>query len=247
MKSLVVSIHDVSPLTREAADAMLRELRALGVEKTSLLVIANHHHRGHFLDDVDFCEWLRAQEKCGDEIVIHGYYHLRERKRGETLWQKGMTRIYTRDEGEFFDISEAEAAEKIALAQREFAQAGFAPRGFIAPAWLLSEAGERAARAANFEYTTRLATVSDFRTGEIHASQSMVYSVSSAWRRAASLAWNAQLYRRLRENPLLRIGLHPPDYAQPKIWRQILRYVALALKERAPTTYGEWISVSRSR
>ena len=54
MKGLVVSIHDVSPHTRETAAAMLADLRLLGLERTSLLVIPDHHHRGNITADPAF-------------------------------------------------------------------------------------------------------------------------------------------------------------------------------------------------
>ena len=48
---------------------MLSELDQLDVKCCSLLVIPNHHGRGHFLDDRKFCEWLRAQEDADAELV----------------------------------------------------------------------------------------------------------------------------------------------------------------------------------
>ncbi len=77
MSALVVSLHDVSPLTRDVFTAMLKELAGVGVTKTSLLVIPDHHHRGHMLDDAGFCRWLEGLAKAGHEVVIHGYYHQR--------------------------------------------------------------------------------------------------------------------------------------------------------------------------
>jgi predicted deacetylase len=241
-RALVVSIHDVSPLTQQATQVFLERLHALGVEKCSLLVIPNHHHRGHFLDDKNFCDWLVTQGAAGHEIVIHGYYHQRERKAAESVWKKLITQTYTQNEGEFYDIGEAQAAALILKAQAEFAQLGFHPTGFIAPAWLLSEAGEQAARNAGFAYTTRIGGVLNLASGERHDSTSMVYSVRNAWRRAASLAWNASLFKRLKNNPLLRIGLHPPDLDHTAIWKQIEKYTALALEDRTPMTYWSWLS-----
>ena len=239
-RALVVSIHDVSPLTWKASVAMLEDLRPLGVTAFSLLVVPNHHHRGHFLENNDFCTWLRERNGLGDDIVIHGYYHQRERKSGETAGQKLITRFYTQDEGEFYDLDEEPAFAAVSKAQAEFGRIGLHPRGFIAPAWLLSPASERALRRAGCEYTTRIGSVTNLRTGAVHATQSMVYSARNAWRRAASLGWNAQLFRRLRGNPLLRVGIHPPDFQYAMIWRQIRRSISLALEDRVPLTYEEW-------
>ncbi len=239
-KALIVSIHDVSPLTRATVAAMREELLGLGVGCVSLLVIPNHHRRGHFLDDPEFCAWLSAQE--ADEAVIHGYYHARARGGGEGLLSKLITRVYTRDEGEFYDMGRTEALETVTRAQADFARLGMHPDGFIAPAWLLSGPAEDALREAGCAYTTRLGAVVDFRRGKTFHSQSMVYSVRNAWRRATSLAWNSLLYSRLRRAPLLRIGLHPPDFSHPAVWRQIRRKISCALEDRIPMTYHGWIN-----
>lgn len=240
-RALVVSIHDVSPLTRLVTETMLNELAEGGIARTSLLVVPDHHGRGHFLDDPAFCEWLKAKVVAGHEAVIHGYYHRRERRDGESFADRVTTRFYTAGEGEFYDIAEDKAYTAVMKAREEFAQLGLNPPGFIAPAWLLGEAGETALKRASIRYTTRLGNVLDLETGEAHASQSMVYSVRSGWRRVVSLAWNAFLYSRLRKNPLLRIGIHPPDHRYPRIWKQILHYAGEAAKDREPTTYADWV------
>lgn len=220
---------------------MLDDLRPLGVSNCSLLVVPNHHHRGHFLENGGFCSWLKERVDSGDEAVIHGYYHQRERKPDDTAAQKLITRFYTQDEGEFYDIGEDAAFAAVSKAQAEFHQLGLKPSGFIAPAWLLSEPAERAIRRAGCEYTTRIGIVTNLQTGAIHPSQSMVYSVRNTWRRLASLAWNARLFRKLRNNPLLRIGIHPPDFQHDAVWRQIRNSISRALEDRVPLTYEQWL------
>jgi uncharacterized protein len=239
--ALVVSIHDVSPRTVDMTEKMLQELAECGVARTSLLVIPDHHRHGHFLDDPAFCAWLREKTALGHEAIIHGYFHRRSRREDESLAGKLTTRVYTADEGEFFDISEEEAFDSVTKAQEEFATLGLNPSGFIAPAWLLSEEGETALKRAEIHYTTRLTHVRNLRTGETFPSQSMVYSVRSGWRRVVSLGWNAWLHRRLGSNPLLRIGIHPPDYKYPRIWKQILHYAGMEARDRIPMTYAEWV------
>jgi uncharacterized protein len=240
-RALVVSVHDVSPFTLQPAQAILGEMRRLGADRCSLLVVPDHHQRGNFLEDKSFCDWLLAQSREGHEIVIHGYYHRRGRKDNESAFQKLLTRAYTADEGEFYDIDEDLALRLVTRAQQEFASLGLHPRGFIAPAWLLSEGGEQALRKAGIQYTTRLGNVLNLRDGIKHDSASMVYSVRNSWRRALSLPWNASLFRRLKSNPLLRVSIHPPDPGHAKIWRQIAGCVALALEDRAPMTYWDWV------
>ena len=239
--SLVVSIHDVSPLTFETTKAILADLHSLGLERFSLLVIPDHHRRGHFLKDPSFCRWLQSQASSGQEIIIHGYFHQRARREAESPVAKLITRCYTANEGEFYDIGEEEAGDLVAKAQGEFASLGLAPTGFIAPAWLLSQPAESALAELGLLYTTRLGSVIELGSGKVHPSQSMVYSVRSGWRRQASLAWNASLFRRLAPNPLLRIGIHPVDFHHPQIWAQIRSRISLALAQRSAITYESWV------
>lgn len=243
--AFVVSMHDVSPLTQDVFAAMLDDLGSLGLTKCSLLVIPEHHHRRHFLTDVPFCHWLEELCAAGHELVVHGYYHQREPRPSETWRQQMLTGVYTMGEGEFYDLPKDEAARFLALALEEFRDLKApAPRGFIAPAWLLGDGAAAAVREAGFQYTTWLRGVEDLRRGEFLSSQSLVYSCRNLWRRNVSLVWNDFLARRLRGNPLVRLGLHPPDFEHPRVWRQIRRLVKDTLREREAMTYAEFIDRS---
>ncbi len=246
-RALVVSLHDVSPRTRAACERILADIAGLGVNACSLLVIPDHHRRGHFLEDPTFCTWLRQQVERGHEAIIHGYFHERARRPGESAIQKMTTRIYTADEGEFYDIDSASARALVTQALDEFRKIGLDPRGFIAPAWLLGAEAEAALRDLEIEYTTRLGSVRDLRNGTAQASQSLVWSVRSGWRRATSRVWNAFLFKRLAANPLMRISIHPVDIEHATIWRQIRRCVAHALTTRAPLTYRQWMDAPTIR
>ena len=245
-RALVVSLHDVSPQTRAECAEILAELAGLGVEKCSLLVIPDHHRRGHFLADAECAAWLRAQAAAGHELVMHGYHHQRARRAGESMGAKLTTRIYTADEGEFFDLDRAAARALVEKARADFRQLGVEPAGFIAPAWLLSAEAEAALRELGCEYTTRLGSVVDLQGGRVFPSQSLVWSVRSAWRRQISRAWNALLFQRLVTNPLMRLSIHPVDLRHAQIWRQIRLLITRALAEREPLTYHAWLTRQRA-
>ena len=209
MQSLVVSLHDVHPGSFAAVRAQREWLRARGVERAVLLVIPDHHARGEILSDPALCAWLRECAAAGDEIVQHGYHHLRTgeaARRGNVFW----TRYYTANEAEFLDLTEAEAADRLARGRAVLAGAGLRADGFIAPAWLLGEAARRAVWAAGFRYTTTIGEVIA-GDGRVVRSQSLCWSARAAWRRAASVAWNAGLWPRVRGLPWVRVALHPRD------------------------------------
>ena len=242
---LVVSIHDVAPSTRAIAEKIISELASKGVRHCSLLVVPDYHHQGASMQDRQFVSWLRDLEAAGHEIVIHGYFHDRPRRADESFLEKLMTQSYTQGEGEFYDLSYDEAFRRIKDARDQFQAAGFKPRGFVAPAWLLSSEAERAARDAEMEYTTRLGTILDLRSGETSPARSLVYSVRNGWRRAVSLAWNTALARFVKAAPLVRMSIHPPDFSYPTIWRQIVDLISRMAANRTPTTYQDWIADQR--
>lgn len=244
---LVVSIHDVAPATQSITSEIIAELDQKGIRHCSLLVVPDYHHRGRSMQDRQFVAWLRDLAARGHEIVIHGYFHERPPSKRESFFEKLITQFYTQGEGEFFDLGYDEALRRIKTARDEFHASGLKPRGFVAPAWLLSTDGERAARDAEMEYTTRLRSVRDLRFGETFAARSLVYSVQNSWRRTTSLLWNAALRRALKNNPLLRVSIHPPDYSHPAIWRQIVDLVSEMAPIRTPTTYQDWVAEQRLR
>ncbi len=243
---LVVSIHDIAPATQAIADKMISDLAQRGIRMCSLLVVPDYHHQGVAMKDRQFVSWLRDLESTGHEIVIHGYFHERPRGQDETLPEKFLTRFYTNDEGEFYDLGYEEAFRRITAARDEFLANGLTPRGFVAPAWLLGREGERAARDADLEYTTRLGTVRDLRSGEDFPARSLVYSVRNNWRRSVSLIWNAALLQFMKSAPLLRLSIHPPDYSYRAIWRQIVDLIDAVDGMRTATTYRDWIAEQRS-
>jgi predicted deacetylase len=243
--SVVVSLHDVAPCTQRVTTTIISELSAHGVRVCSVLVVPDYHHEGPLAKHREFVTWLRALEADGHEIAIHGYFHERPPQKREPLRDKFMTRFYTQNEGEFYDLDYEEALRRITTARDEFRALGLKPRGFIAPAWLLGNEAEQAVRDADFEYTTRLRTVCDLRSESTFSARTLVYSVHSSWRRALSRGWNATLFRLLKTKPLLRISIHPPDYSQPIIWKQILGFIAATKSARTATTYQDWIAEQR--
>ena len=240
-RALAVSIHDVSPLTREATDRMLSDLAGAGVGVTSLLVVPDHHHRADIDEDPDFLAWLREKQAAGHEIILHGFYHLRAPRADDSAGRRLVTERYTAGEGEFYDLDYEEARERMEDGREMLTGAGLDVVGFIAPAWLLGKEAEQAARNIGFAYTTRLGGVLDLRSGERTRSQSLVYSPRSAWRRKVSLAWNAFLAARLRKNPLARLGLHPPDWKHEAIKTQALRLARELAADRQVIRYRDWV------
>ncbi len=243
--SAVVSIHDVHQGNAARVGIMLSKLKETGVDRCSLLVVPNYHRRGAMTNDSAFCEWLAGRCAEGHEIVAHGFYHVREPRTRESARDRFVTRVYTQGEGEFYDLSEFEAEYRLKLVRSTFRDAGLSPRGFIAPAWLLSAGSERALKTLGFDYTVSIGEVRDLQQARSTVSRSLVYSARSTLRRLCSLGWNALLFTAVRCRPLLRLSIHPPDFEHAAVWNHILSLVRRFRKTHRPVTYLDWVVACR--
>jgi uncharacterized protein len=241
MKSLVVSLHDVSPLTQTLCENILAQLQELGVRQTSLLVIPNHHRQAPIAQDSSFRSWLARKVDTDQEPVLHGYFHQRRRRGRDSFVSRLTTEIYTAGEGEFFDLSAEEASDRL---RRGLEDLAFLPRtvvGFIAPAWLLGAEAGIAVHKLGFRYTTRLRCLQIFgRSSEVR-SRSLVWSTRANWRAATSLAWNRGLAIATAQAPLIRIAIHPPDLQNSAVWRQIRQLVAGISRDRECVSYEVFV------
>jgi predicted deacetylase len=241
MPDLVVSLHDVSPLTQESCTRMLEQLAALGVKQTSLLVVPNFHRRAPVGDHPRFQKWLSLQVAAGHEPVLHGYFHRRASKSGDSPLVKFTTELYTAGEAEFYDLCRDEALE---LLRRGLMDFEFLPReisGFVAPAWLLGTEAREAVQLAGFRYTTSIGGVRVFKGDRLIPSRSLVWSTRSSWRQIVSLGWNYNLAWLLRGAGLLRIGIHPPDCRVGAVWAQIRNLISKALESRSAVSYERFV------
>jgi predicted deacetylase len=241
MKNLVVSLHDVSPLTQSLCEEILAQLGELGIAQTSLLVIPNHHQRAPIREDFAFQRWLGQKIESGHEPVLHGYFHQRQKQKDDSFRAKVTTEIYTAGEGEFFDLSAAEASARAKQGLEDLAFLQRKVVGFIAPAWLLGANAEVAIGGLGFLYTTRLGRVQTFGRSQDIRSQSLVWSTRASWRAATSLAWNRYLALRLGNAPLIRIGIHPPDLQHSRVWDQVRRLAAETSRCRECVSYEKFV------
>lgn len=246
-KFLVVSVHDVSPLTWRSAQQILQALAAAGIIRRSLLLIPNHQGRAA-VDEApeDFQAWLREVSQQ-DEICLHGYEHQAPTLPGGP-WARLVATMYTDREGEFYRQDGEEATRRLQAGLRHFDRLGLRPEGFVAPAWLLSRESEAALRRLGFQYTTRLRSIDLFtQPSKRLRAPALCYSVRSGWRRALSQVWNPALFQLARRSAILRIAIHPADLDHPAVFRQILRLARQAARERTVATYREVIEQTRKQ
>lgn len=236
IRAVNLSLHDVSPATWPACERVIKALQAVAPVAMTLLVVPDYHRSGRIDQDADFLRAMEARLAAGDELALHGYYHLDDAAPGSAPWDALRRRFYTAGEGEFAALPAAEARARLERGLALFTRLGWPCAGFVAPAWLLGPGAWEALRDSPFLYTTTLRGLYNLRNGHYLATQSLVYSVRSPWRVWLSRRWNPLLFRRLQDKALIRLSLHPADAAHPEVLRDWQRFLASALEERQAMT-----------
>jgi predicted deacetylase len=244
-KTIIVSLHDAHPGSRDAIAEQIAFLAAYGILRSSILVVPDFHHRGSLKSSGAFCADVSQWQTAGHELVLHGYFHDRRESPRERLANLFWTRIYTSREAEFLDLPPDASRARLETGRALFTSLGWKCDGFVAPAWLMAEGLTGLLAKMGFTYTTRLREIVALAPGgeRVVPSQSLCYSTRSGWRRTASGLWNKQLFGKLRETNLVRLSLHPRDLEFPLIRRQVDQILRASLKRGfQPATYGEYVA-----
>jgi predicted deacetylase len=229
VKLLVVAIHDVAPSTL-AEVGRWRELAAgLAPAPVSLLVVPRYHGRESWRAGPARA-WLRERERAGDELVLHGYAHMRPGGR---------------DGRELAGRPGAQIADLLHDALEEMARAGIPTDGFIAPSYSHPAAVDGCCRDAGIGWWATRWTLSS--PAGHRPLPSLGLGASTPGRRLLS-PWAARLAARaLAAAPAVRLDLHPADLRHPRLartGRDLLE--ALLDQGRHPVTHRELRDVPRA-
>jgi len=237
---LIVSFHDLHPGSQSACVRFLEIAREAGVDRMSLLVVPQFHGNRPFSEEIGFCHWLRQLSEVGHDMCLHGYYHQSEQVKGGLL--KQLTgKVYTAGEGEFYQIDEATATERLNRGLDMMDQARLPVCGFTAPAWLVSDQATETLRQRGFGYSTRWGQVDLLQSQQQINIPTLVYSCRNAWRRAVSLRWIDFFHKKHRNSPNLRFAIHPGDLEHPALVDHIRKHLRIAMQTRSAATYSDLI------
>lgn len=213
----------------------------IGCIPITLLVVPDYHRRGRIDRNPEFLRAIEQRLARGDEVALHGYYHLDDQVVSSRVTDWLRRRVYTAGEGEFSALNATEAATRLLRGLELLHALGWPVKGFVAPAWLLSTGTRTALAELPFAYTTTLRAIHRLPDWQSSVAPSLVYSVRSRGRRTLSHAWNNRLFARLRPNPEpLRLGLHPADARHPAVVHHWQRLIEQALVQRHPMTKHAW-------
>jgi predicted deacetylase len=239
--ALLVSIHDVSPLTLEASQRLVCMVAAHGVALHALTVlIIPQHEDGPTLDtDLPTCRWLHHLVKEGACLCLHGLTHRMSgaaRGPGEWLWSRG----FARGQGELYLSDRADCERRLDMARAIIKRCGLADKvhGFVPPAWLLSPAAADVVLDVGFAFHERFAGI---RAGDALLARRLIGfgSLSAVESRVtAAYAW-LQSHARPRDT---RLAIHPADAQRASTRRAIDRTLRRLLPRTRPMNYVEFLA-----
>lgn len=240
-KHLIVSLHDAHPKSISVISDQIKFCENLGVKHFSILAIPHYHHEKKLKEDKEVLDFLSKRSEAGDDIVLHGFYHDRRDRDGGNFF---FTKLYTANEAEFLDLNNQEVKTRLEQGMEIWKEHGWNLDGFIAPAWLMPLEQDVILRDLNFSYTTRLKAIYALQKEEVIQTQSLCYSTRAWWRKKASLLWNSRLFSKLKETSVMRLSLHPGDFAYLEVREHIQKLLELALAEDfQPVSYAEYVAM----
>ena len=238
---MLVSIHDVSPRSESAVDALADRLqRQLGGANFAMLVIPDHWREAPIAGNAAFHARLRHWADQGIEMFLHGWCH-----RDETPTKGGLANFkgkhMTAGEGEFLSLSQAEATRRMREGKTLLEDIlGKPVAGFIAPAWLYGPGALAALDEVGFALAEDHMKVWTPGTSRRVLSRGPVVTwASRSPGRIRSSLWFAALARRaLPVLPTLRVAVHPGDVTVPALLGSIDATLARFSATHRPSRYA---------
>jgi uncharacterized protein len=237
---LVVSIHDVAPITADETRRWCADADSLGIP-VSLLVIPGPWRGASLADEPGYADVLRARVARGDELVMHGWSH-RAGPEG-SLPCRLAGRAVARGAAEFGALDETQAADRLMSGRAVLREVGLTADGFTPPGWLASAATDRALSQVGFRYTTSHFGVLDLRSGRMRRGFALSHRPGGTGERLGAALMVGWARWSARRGGLVRIALHPDDLARPGLRDATLRAIEAVLAAGGwAATYSDVVS-----
>jgi predicted deacetylase len=239
--ALLVSLHDVSPLTVDACADAVAMLAEVGVRAADLTVFAIPHHDGVTTIDAHAptVAFLRGLADGGACLAMHGLTH---RMPGRAFSPAGIIRahVFARGQGELYKSDAADTQWRLDEGAALLRRAGLddATRAFVPPAWQLSAAAREVVERAGFEFYEVFGGIVD-ATGQRRARRLIGWGSLNPVEAVATAIWaSAQSLRPLADT---RLAIHPADMRRPAQARAVRRVLERLLPRMRPLTYRAFL------
>ena len=236
-RRLLVSLHDVSPRHVQAVEAILSQFRSSGLPPAVLLVVPDFHGSWPLSDHSAFSGRLREWKTAGHELALHGYFHRelpedRSNRGGPSAFLR--RRFMTAGEGEFLSLSPRRLRDRLEAGLGMWSSCGLdRPVGFVPPAWLHGPDLPGTLWEMGFDWTENHRGIL-FRTRPSLRCPVITWASRDPVRRLGSLAFAPGALHLWRNEPLLRIAVHPHDWDHATLVRSVRSTILHALRSRTP-------------
>ncbi len=237
MKRLFASIHDVSPRFESQVDALYDRLTGLlGSPRMAMLVVPDYEDDAPLSANPAYAAKLRGWAEAGVEMFLHGWCH-RDDAKVRGFMQKHMTA----GAGEFAQLTRDEANRRLTEGRKVVEDAiGRPVAGFIAPAWLYSDAAKQALVDQQFALAEDHLRVWSPVSGKIVAQSPVITWASRSTPRVLSSLFVAAAARAapwaLKD---ARIAVHPGDTTVPALLDSIDATYARFVRTHMPSRYAD--------
>lgn len=240
MKRLFASIHDVSPAFEPQVDALYDRLSGLlGSPRLAMLVVPDYEDAAPLTGNTAFAAKLRGWADAGVEMFLHGWCH-RDDAKVRGFMQKHMTA----GAGEFAQLTRDEANRRLTEGRKVVEDAiGRPVAGFIAPAWLYSQAAKAALADQQFALAEDHMRVWSPVTGKTLATRPVITWASRTKGRVLSSLAVAKAARAAPwALPQARIAVHPGDTTVPALLDSIDATYSTFVRTHTPSRYADLLA-----
>jgi len=241
--ALLVSLHDVSPLTVADCRRAVVMLAALGVEPADLTVFVIPHHDGVTTIDADAptVAFLRGLADAGACLAMHGLTH---RMIGRAFSPAGIIRahVFARGQGELYNCDGPDTQRRLEQGAALLRRAGLdeATRAFVPPAWQLSRAAREVVERAGFDFYEMFGGI--VHGGGLRGRRLIGWGSLNPIEAAGTAIWASLQSRRSPADT--RLAIHPADMRRPGQTRAVHRALQRLLPRMRPVSYRAYLQAS---
>jgi peptidoglycan/xylan/chitin deacetylase (PgdA/CDA1 family) len=213
MRAFLVCIHDATPAYARETSAMLGDLAPLIGCHLSLGVVPNWNREWHLAGHPDYCRLIRER---ADELLLHGYFHKRQRGWGPATW-------LAEGSDEMNGLNAQETRHLIERGQSVLTDAfGAAARGFLAPAWQAGHVRAENGAALGVDYSLGFFALRS-RSGRRIPLATWTWDCGR-WRWLGNVGQGFGRVCQSLERGVPTLAIHPRDIERG-FWPQILRLI----------------------
>ena len=231
-KVLLLSIRGVAPDTMASCRSIAQTLKTFQLEPYALAVIPRLMESVPAKDRSEFVAWLREEQECGNEIVLHGFDGQREvRAHRQGGWSSHPLETWDPD-SLYFEMLDLRA--RVERDWERLRSADLDVASFIAPEWIVGREFHQVIKDMGFRYSESGSRVRLLKRNLSYSSPCISYS-----RHTATLArrfWMPAYHRLAAGARILRVAIHADYETYPAATEQIFGHLWAAKKNRTLTT-----------